>query len=329
MAIASTTHGSYELDNFRDLLDPVIKEAEEKATQTLKAEVSRQIRDDQAEMFMRRYQLPLAYGCKGAVLTIGDLCDSFVHEKTAQFILPSSVRSILLGRDGLIRKSGGGRSNYLLQDIQIGFINDISANAEPIGPIVISGRNRLLAIQAFLSICSPGVNLRSIQIRCMAYTFNARPSLEDAIVAANSGRDFPRSESREKLAARAGIDLSSKTSIRETLAAYRAQPPAGTVVGTWLKLTASEQRLNTMTVAQISDAGASLINALAKTVKPSGGSLGRWFKEDTLRLISLCEKLEPHLEAGIKGAVSETAGGALSKKLANRLLPTALKSLEV
>lgn len=328
MALAASYHTSYDLANFQGILGPVLNKAAEAVTEGLRSDFARALEYSGDRVLMERFQLPLARGCQGAVFTIGELNDSYVNEVTAQVVLPDSVEKILLGNDGLIKKSGGGRARYLLQDIQLGFIKDPQdSEAETIGPIVISGRNRLVALQAFLAAVCSRLDLRSVQLRCMAYSFTTRGALEDAIIAANSGRDFPRSEKREKKATAGGLDLSSKVSIRHTLPGYTKQPPANAIVGTWVKLSASEQQLNTLTGPQLSDAGASLINRLSKDIKPSGMTLGAWFKEDGRRLITLCEALESKLAQGIKDAAADPAVGKLSAKLANRLLPTALDAL--
>jgi hypothetical protein len=329
MALAASFHTSYDLANFQGILAPVLEKAAEAVTDGLRSDFARFLEYSGDRVLMERFQLPLARGCQGAVYTIGELNDSYTHEVTAQVILPDSVEKILLGNDGLIKKSGGGRARYLLQDIQVGYIKDPQdSEAETIGPIVISGRNRLVALQAFLSVVCPRLDVRNVQLRCMAYSFTTRVALEDAIVAANSGRDFPRSEKREKKATAGGLDLSSKSSIRNSLPGYSKQPPANAIVGAWIKMTASEQQLNTLTGPQLSDAGASLINRLAKDVKPSGMTLGAWFKQDGRRLIALCEALEPKLADGIKNAAADPAVGKLSTKLAMRLLPTALDALK-
>ena len=329
MALAASFHTSYDLPNFQGILAPVLSKATAAVTDGLRSDFARALEYSGDRVLMERFQLPLARGCQGAVFTIGELNDSYVNEVTAQVILPDSVEKILLGNDGLIKRSGGGRARYLLQDIQVGYIKDPQdSEAETVGPIVISGRNRLVALQAFLSLACPRLDVRNVQLRCMVYSFTTRTALEDAIVAANSGRDFPRSEKREKKATAGGLDLSSKKSIRNTLPGYSKQPPANAIVGTWIKMTASEQQLNTLTGPQLSDAGASLINRLAKDIKPNGMTLGAWFKEDGRRLIALCEALEPKLAAGIKAATSDPAVGKLSTKLAHRLLPTALDALK-
>lgn len=328
MALAGSFHTSYDLANFESILAPVLEKAGAAVTDGLRADLNRWLDDCSDRVLIERLQLPLARGCQGATYTIGELCDSYKNEVTAQVILPDSIEKILLGNDGLIKKSGGSRARYLLQDIQVGYIRDVKdAEAETIGPIVISGRNRLVALQVYLSLVCPRLDIRNMQIRCMAYSFTTQAALEDAIVAANSGRDFPRSERREKKASHGGLNLSSKAAIRNTLPAYSKQPPANAIVGTWIKFTAAEQQLNTLTGPQLSDAGASLINRLTKDIKPGGMTLGAWFKQDGRRLITLCEALEPKLAQGIKDAAADPAVGKLSTKLANRLLPTALDAL--
>jgi hypothetical protein len=328
MAIAASFHAPYDLVNHEDILSATLDKARAAVTDGLRTEFSRAIEYSGERVLMERMQLPLARGCAGAVFTLGELCDSYKHETTAQVILPSSVEKILLGFDGLIRRQGGGRAPYLLQDVQVGYIRNVAdADSQTVGPIIISGRNRLLALQAFVRLVAPNVDVRSLQLRCMAYTFSNRKSLEEAIVAANSGRDFPRSEKREKKAAAGGLNLSSKDEIRATLPGYSKQPPAGAITGTWLKFTAAEQQLNTMSAAQISDAGAGLVNRLAKDVKPNGMTLGAWFKEDSTRLIAMCEALEPMLAPALRAVAADTSVGSLPKKLASQLMSTALGAL--
>lgn len=316
----NASHVPYDLDNFRSLLSKELEDADLKMTSTMRETVAKAARDDGEDLFVRRWQLPFAAGCQGAIFTIGELCDSYVNEVTTQVILPKSVSSILFGRDGLIRRTGSGSCPVLLQDIQVGFVKDISSGEPPLGPIIISGRNRLVAIQAFLLTAIPSIAVRDVRVRCLAYTFTTRNALEDAIVAANSGRAFPASEKREKKTARDGLDLSTKESIRASLRHFCRQPDAGAVVGAWLKLAASEQGLNGgITAAQLADAGAALSNRLAREHRPEGGTLGKWFKADTSRLIRLCEQAEQPLEHAMRDAANDTSAGRVSKKIADRL----------
>ena len=46
------------------------------------------------------------------------------HEVVQQQIDPEAVGRILFGPDGLVRKAGGGRSPYLMEDIEVAFIKD-------------------------------------------------------------------------------------------------------------------------------------------------------------------------------------------------------------
>ena len=322
MAITAS-HTPYLLENFQGPLESVLHEAEQRMTATHREEIRRGIQNDQNEFFIRKYQLPLA-GCKGRVFTFAELSESWKYEQMAQVILPSSIREILLGKDGLIRRAGGGRSRFLLQDIQVGFITDILSGGPPEGPVVLSGRNRFIAVQALLHIAAPDAEILNMNIRTQAVAFPSSDILCDAIGAANAGRAFPRSEQRSKKAASIGIDLTSKQAMEASVKDLRVQPPAPAIVGAWLLLTAADQELNGMSGTQVSEAGASLVNKLAKTVRPGGVTLGTFFKRDTGHLFSLCRALEPVLERSMLKAVADPAGGTLSGKLAAQLLPTAI-----
>jgi hypothetical protein len=327
MAIYAS-HVSYDLANFADR--PEIKEILDlvgsRLTSAFRQHIESCLRRDGSRAIVNNYQPNLAAGCTGYETTIGDLSDTFSNEVTPQVIIAKSLKGILLGRSGLVRSTKGGFCTKLLQDIQIGFVRDVSKPHLNRGPVIISGRNRLLALQAMVAAVVPHADIRSLRLRVMAYEFASSDELEDAIVAANSGRDFPASEQRDKDAAGRGLQVTSKDSIRTTVTNELPVKAYSAVMGAWLRLHAAETGCNGLTASQVADAGSSLYAMIAKDVHPEGMTLSRWFKEDLDRLIHVCTLLEPVLEREMTAVAQSRAGGRKSTRLAERLLPTAMRA---
>ena len=138
------------------------------------------------------------------MFTIKELCDSVQHETSQQRIMASAVDDILFGSDGLISRAGGGRADYLMEDIEVAYIVQPSKGVE-IGPIITSGRNRLLALQIALKAAAPTSSLDDVQLRCSTVKFSSRDDVERRIVAANMGsRSMARAEIRERKAGSKG-----------------------------------------------------------------------------------------------------------------------------
>ena len=81
--------------------------------------------------------------------TLGELADSAENEVVGQAVDPKAVNEILFGRYGLIKKTGGGRTDRLMEDIEVAYIKDFALGTT-IGPIITSGRHRTLALQIML-----------------------------------------------------------------------------------------------------------------------------------------------------------------------------------
>lgn len=327
MAIYAS-HVPYLLSNFasREDINEVLALANQRMSQSLKNHVETCLRRDGADAFINNWQPRMAGTCAGMVFTFAEMAEMAANEITPQVILAESLKGILLGPSGLVHRTGGGYCNLLLQDVQIGFVRDIYNPQDNRGPVIMSGRNRFLGVQALFLLASPGCDVGSIKMRCMAYNFNTSAQLEESIIAANSGRDFPAAERNDKRAAGRGMDLTSRDGIRNTINADKLPRREYRVaLGAWLRLHAAENGYNGLSSSQVADGGRSLYAMLEKQVKPAGGTVNKWFGEDTSRLIHLCEVLEPVLEGSMLAADKDPAQGRKSSKLAQQLLPTALR----
>ena len=323
MAINANMNTSYKLSNYEQLLAPVIAKAEAEmgkekgGAARLKADIQASVRNAN---FIGVYQVRKPE--TGRLMAIGELCESYVHETTQQLIDPAAVEKILFGTDGLIRKAGGGRSPYLMEDIEVGYITD-PVTGTSVGPVISSGRNRTLALQILLRAAglSP-VAIADLKIRVSVIQVATAEELQRRIISANTGaRDFSRAEIRERLGASGGVQLLDRRTIAETICLAGSEKTFKAALGAWLKDAAINAGLNTLTPAQYSDAGNSLWNVLAKASRPEGHTLYAWAKENTDRFVQIARAAEEALPNAVAMVTSQKKAGALAPKLAAALAP--------
>ena len=323
MAINANMNTSYELSNYGQLLGHLIAKAEAEmgkekgGAAKLAADIKASVR---AGNFVGAHQVRKPEA--GRLMAIGELCESYIHETTQQLIDPAAVEKILFGQDGLIRKAGGGRSPYLMEDIEVGYITD-PVMGTSIGPIISSGRNRTIALQIMLRAAglSPEA-ITALQVRVSVIQVATAEEMQRRIISANTGaRDFSNAERRERLGASGGVQLVDRRSITETIAVAKTEKTFKAALGAWIKDAAISSGLNTLTPAQYSDAGNSLWNLLAKSNKPNGRTFYAWVKEDTDRFLRIAHTAQEALPSAVAIVASQKKAGALAPKLAAALLP--------
>lgn len=324
MAINANMNTSYALSNFEGILAGVIAKAEAEMNKPkggavkLKQDLRKAI---EASNFIGTFQIRKPN--EGRQMTIGELCDSYKNESTQQVIDPKAVERILFGPDGLIRKPGGGRSPYLMEDIEVGYIYD-SFQGTNFGPVITSGRNRTLAIQVMLRAAGmPEAAIMKLPIRVSPVQVKNPQELQRRIISANTGsRDFSRAEIRERMSSTSGVEMIDRRSIEQTISLAKNEQAFKGALGAWLKEASIESGLNTFTPAQYSDAGNSLWNKLANANKPNGATFYSHIKSDCSRFIELARAAEKALPASVAMASTSKAAGPISTKLVNAMLPT-------
>lgn len=323
MAFNANMNTSYELSNYEQLLGPVIAKAEAEmgkekgGAAKLASDIKTSVR---AGNFVGAHQVRKPE--TGRLMAIGELCDSYIHETTQQLIDPAAVEKILFGTDGLIRKAGGGRAPYLMEDIEVGYISDPVAGTT-VGPVITSGRNRTLALQILLRAAglAPAA-IADLKVRVTVIQVAHREELERRIISANTGaRDFSRAEIRERLGAAGGVQLLDRRSIAETITFAKSEKTFKAALGAWVKDAAISAGLNTLTPAQYSDAGNGLWNLLAKKNKPEGRTFYAWVKENTDRFVQIARSAEDALPNAVAIVTNQKKAGALAPKLAAALAP--------
>ena len=144
MVYSTNFNTSYEVKNYPEL-QPLVDKAKEhlKADQKFVEKLSESV-------FQNTFDVnhQITKDVRPRKIKIGDLCQSYKYETTTQQIDPKSVNDILFGSDGLIRKKGGGRFPYLMEDIEVAEVKTGTFDVD--GPIISSGRNRVLALQILL-----------------------------------------------------------------------------------------------------------------------------------------------------------------------------------
>lgn len=324
MAINANMETSYALSNFKSVLAEVISKAEAEMNKEkggagqLKKDLMAAVKNSN---FIGKYQVRKPG--EGRQMTIGELCDSYKNETTQQVIDPKSVDRILFGPDGLIRKLGGGRSPYLMEDIEVGYIYDPFQGTN-LGPVITSGRNRTLAIQVMLSAAGmPESAIMQVPIRVSPIQVGNPQELQRRIISANTGsREFSRAEIRERMSSAGGVEMVDRRSIEQTISLARNEQAFKGALGAWLKEAAVEFGLNTFTPAQYSDAGNSLWNKLKQKNRPNGGTFYSHIKSDCSHFVALAHAAEKALPASVEMASTSKAAGPVSTKLVNAMLPT-------
>jgi hypothetical protein len=251
---------------------------------------------------------------------LGELAESAQHEVTPQSVDPQAVDDILFGRYGLIRKTGGGRADRLMEDIEVAYIKDIAAGTTT-GPIITSGRHRTLALQIMLKAAGM-VGYSDFKVRCSVINVASQGQVQDRIISANTGsRDFSRAEIRERIGSGGNVMLTSCKTIEATILLADKSEEFKAAFSAYLKLLAAELQLNHFTPAQYSDSGNSLWNELGK-LRPENGTIAKWIKADKEgRFISVMNSVRQTLPTAVSQALHNPANGSKAGKIAKALAP--------
>ena len=252
--------------------------------------------------------------------TLGELANSAEHEITPQSVDPQAVEDILFGRYGLIRKTGGGRADRLMEDIEVAYVKDVAAGTT-VGPIITSGRHRTLALQIMLKAAGI-VGYSDFRIRCSVINVGSHAQVQDRIISANTGsRDFSRAEIRERIGSAGNVTLTSCQMIEATILMAEKSAEFKAAFSAYVKLLAADLQLNHFTPAQYSDAGNSLWNELDK-VRPEGGTIAKWIKADQEgRFLSVMNSVRQTLPTAVNQALHSPGGGTKAGKIAKALAP--------
>tara|TARA_R100000781_G_C4076800_1_gene126362 strand:+ start:289 stop:1275 length:987 start_codon:yes stop_codon:yes gene_type:complete len=323
MVYPANLNTSYEIANYPELI-PLIEKAKEAISGNNK--FINQLDDScHRNTFDVNHQI-LKTG-KTAKKTIGELCQSYKYETTVQQIDPKAVQEILFGSDGLIKKKGGGRFPYLMEDIEVAMVK--SGRFQDEGPIISSGRNRLLALQILLKAAGASEEkIANCGIRVDEVRLGSHEELQRRIISANTGsRTFSRSEIREREGARGGVVFLSKEKIKSTIVNAINQKSFSAALGAYLKLSAAELGDKTLTAAQYSAAGTNLWGKLCKEFKPNGGTFYSYVKGNTKHFCSIAEMIETLLPMAIQKVKEDVSAGQKAWKLSKALFEPIAGSL--
>jgi len=252
--------------------------------------------------------------------TLGELADSAINEVTGQAVDPDAVGDVLFGRYGLIRQTGGGRTDRLMEDVEVAYIKDF-VNNTTVGPIITSGRHRTLAMQILLK--SAGIQgYRDFKIRCSVIQAGSQEEVQARIISANTGsRDFARAEIREREGATSGIVMTNCQTIEDTIIQANKNDDLKAAFSAYLKLLAGELQLNHFTPAQYSDAGSSLWGQL-DAIRPNGCTFAKWMKENKEgRFMQIMTAAKDALPTAVTQAQHDPNKGTKASKIARALAP--------
>lgn len=310
--MANAINVPYLLENFPEL-DPICAKAAELFPEKLKRQVVKALQGND-HAFSNEFQIDSAD--EQRTYTLAELINSYENETDLQRIAPKSVEEILFGPNGLIRRRGGGAPAPLMEDIEIGFVDD---RVNPvIGPVITSGRNRLLAIQVFISAAVPGARIDTIRIRCSTKKFKSRDDMARRIIQANTeARTMGRAEARERRAGAKGLNTSNRSSLIESLPSITKIEDLATAFGGFIKLCAIEKSLNGLTLDQYSAAGVTAYGHLRKANK----DLSKRISSDTDELVRMADTACSALPTLVTQAMEDKSRGPKNSKLA-RLLAT-------
>jgi hypothetical protein len=308
--MTNATNVPYLLENFPEL-EPIRAKAAEVFPDKLKRQVIKALQGND-HAFSNEFQVDTAD--QQRTYTLEELINSYENEMDLQRIAPKSVEEILFGPNGLIRRRGGGAPAPLMEDIEIGFVDD---RVNPvIGPVITSGRNRLLAIQVFITAAVPGARIDTIRIRCSTKKFKSRDDMARRIIQANTeARTMGRAEARERRAGAKGLNTSSRTSLIESLPSITKIDDLATAFGGFIKLCAIEQSLNGLTLDQYSAAGVTAYGHLRKANK----DLSKRISADTDELVKMADTACGALPGLVVQAMADKSRGPKNSKLARLL----------
>ena len=252
--------------------------------------------------------------------TLGELADSAINEGTGQAVDPDAVYDILFGRYGLIKQIGGGRTDRLMEDIEVAYIKDYELGTT-VGPIITSGRHRTLALQIMLAAAGYK-GYRDFKVRCSVVSVTSQQEVQARIISANTGsRDFGRAEIRERMGSVSGVVMTSCETIEATILQANKSDDLKAAFSAYLKLLANQLQLNHFTPAQYSDAGSSLWGQL-DAIRPNGGTFAKWIKEDKEgRFLQIMTAAKDSLPTAVVQAQHDPNRGAKASKIAKALAP--------
>jgi len=308
--MANAANVPYRPENFADL-EPIQAKAAELMPEKLRRAVIKAIQGGDHQ-FSNEFQIDSADEQRS--YTLQQLINSYENETDLQRIDPKSSDSILFGPNGMIRRRGGGSPALLTEDIEVGFIDD---HFNPIvGPVITSGRNRLLALQIFIQAAAPGARYDSIKIRCSTRKFKSRDELARRIVQANTeSRNMNRAETRERRAGAKGLNTASRAGLIDSLPNITKIDDLATAFGGFIKLCAIEQSLNGLTLDQYSAAGVTAYGHLRKANK----GLNKRISDDTAVLVKMADSACAALPALVEQAMADKSRGPKNSKLARLL----------
>jgi hypothetical protein len=308
--MANAANVPYRPENFADL-EPIQAKAAELMPEKLKRAVFKAVQGGDHQ-FSNEFQIDSADEQRSYALQ--QLINSYENETDLQRIDPKSSESILFGPNGMIRRRGGGSPALLTEDIEVGYIDD---RFNPIiGPVITSGRNRLLALQIFIKAAAPGVRYDSIKIRCSTRNFKSRDELARRIVQANTeSRNMNRAETRERRAGAKGLNTTSRAGLIDSLPNITKIDDLATAFGGFIKLCAIEQSLNGLTLDQYSAAGVTAYGHLRKANK----GLNKRISDDTAVLVKMADSACAALPALVEQAMADKSRGPKNNKLARLL----------
>lgn len=315
----SSIQASYEITKHPELL-PVVDEVREK--------MRKGTRDDIVNCGQRGWadfagMFQISKPGEAQTLTIGQLCESAQHETVSQALDIKAIRRILFGPNGLVHKAGGGAFPYLQEDIEVGFICNFMTG-ERKGPIVTSGRNRTIALQAFImgaaeEITQAAVN--QIPVRVSVVNFKTPQELQARIISANMGsRDMSRAEARERMASASGLDLRDTEGILRSWTFLSKEDGFRGALAAFIKLEAGEQNLQNLSPDQWSDTGTSLFNKLKSEYTGEAKFTDYLKSVDGAKWTALLTTIRGALPA-VNGTDMRGLTGSYSARAAKVLLP--------
>tara|TARA_R100000781_G_scaffold12821_1_gene11198 strand:+ start:724 stop:1716 length:993 start_codon:yes stop_codon:yes gene_type:complete len=316
MVYAASSSTSYELKNY-----PQLNSLLEKARQALESQdkFKKALGDSIfANDFDSKFQISKRN--ERTRMTIGELCDSYKNENTAQSIDPTAIEKVLFGADGLIKRKGSsGRCPYLMEDIEVAQIRE--GNFGTKGTVISSGRNRTLALQILLAAAGASPEqIRKCPVRVEQVVVKDNSELQRRIISANTAsRSFSRSETRERMSASGGVRFTSKDSIRTTIR-YGNEKSFAAALGAYLRFAGAEIESDYLSPAQYSAAGTNLWNKLSKEFRVE---LGRTFytycKESVPRFIAITEQIDLLLPSTLKKVEEDQSAGQKTVKFSSAL----------
>lgn len=308
--MANASNVPYLPENFAEL-EPIRAKAVEQFPDKLKRQVVKALQGND-HAFSNEFQIDSAD--EQRTYTFHELINSYENETDLQRIDPKSVENILFGPNGLIRRRGGGSPAPLMEDIEIGFVDD---RVNPvIGPVITSGRNRLVALQIFIASAVPGARIDDLRLRCSTKRFKSRDDMARRIVQANTeARNMGRAETRERRAGAKGLNTSSRSGLIESLPNITKIDDLATAFGGFIKLCAIEQSLNGLTLDQYSSAGVTAYGHLRKANK----DLSKRISANTDELVKMADTACAALPALVVQAIADKSRGPKNSKLARLL----------